>query len=512
METRTITMPIDNPTAIAGRATRKEWIGLIVIALPCILYSMDLTVLNLALPSLSTELKPSSTELLWIVDIYGFMVAGSLVTMGTLGDRIGRRKLLMIGAAAFGMASVAAAFSNSSAMLITMRALLGIAGATVAPSTLSLIRNMFHDPAQRTFAIGVWATSYSVGGAIGPLLGGVMIEYYWWGSVFLVAVPVMVLLLILAPILLPEFRNPKAEKLDIGSALISLLAILAFIYSMKEFAYAGIHWQPVLALATSAILGYAFIRRQHKLTDPFIDLALFRGRAFNTSLAVYTIAAVVMFGSFLFIAQYLQLVIGLSPLKAGLLTIPSSLAFIVGSMFTPMTVKWNRPDLVIGTGFILTGIAFSLFLFLDSGGLPMLVLATVLYSIAICPAVILTTDLIVGSAPPERSGSAASLSETSAELGGALGIATLGSIGTVIYRNVMMNAELPGVPENALAQARETLGGAVAAAGELAANGKSLLLETAQRAFVQAFEMNALISVFICIAMAGVTYALLKKR
>src|SRR5687767_3051357 len=195
----------DAATVNAPRATRREWIGLAVIALPCMLYSMDLTVLNLALPHLSADLQPSSSQLLWIVDIYGFFVAGSLITMGTLGDRIGRRRLLLIGAVAFGATSVIAAFSTSSEMLIVSRALLGISGATIAPSTLSLIRNMFHDPRQRTLAIGVWISSFSAGAAIGPLLGGVLLEYFWWGSVFLLAVPVMAILLVLGPILLPEF-------------------------------------------------------------------------------------------------------------------------------------------------------------------------------------------------------------------------------------------------------------------------------------------------------------------
>jgi MFS transporter, DHA2 family, multidrug resistance protein len=167
---------MDTNTAAGGR----EWIGLAVIALPCLLYSMDLTVLYLAVPELSADLEPSSSQLLWIVDIYGFLLAGLLITMGALGDRIGRRKLLLIGAAAFGVASVLAAFSTSAEMLIAARALLGVAGATLAPSTLSLIRNMFLDPGQRTVAIGVWITSFSVGGAIGPLIGGALLGYFWW--------------------------------------------------------------------------------------------------------------------------------------------------------------------------------------------------------------------------------------------------------------------------------------------------------------------------------------------
>src|SRR5215216_3710050 len=209
-----------------ARAGRREWIGLAVIALPCLLYSMDLTVLYLAVPKLSADLAPSSAQLLWIVDIYGFFVAGSLITMGTLGDRIGRRRLLLIGAAAFGVASVLAAFSTSAVMLIATRALLGFAGATLAPSTLSLIRNMFLDDKQRTVAISIWITSYSAGAAIGPPLGGLLLEYFWWGSVFLLAVPVMALLLILGPILLPEFRDPEAGRFDLPSAALSLVAVL----------------------------------------------------------------------------------------------------------------------------------------------------------------------------------------------------------------------------------------------------------------------------------------------
>src|SRR5438128_7651919 len=243
------------------RATRREWIGLAVIALPGLLYSMDLTVLNLAVPKLSAALKPSSAQLLWIVDIYGFLIAGSLITMGTLGDRIGRRRLLLIGAAAFGVASVIAAFSTTAEMLIATRALLGVAGATLAPSTLSLIRNMFLDPQQRTVAIGVWITSYSVGGAIGPLLGGVMLQHFWWGSVFLLAVPVMVLLLIVGPFLLPEFRGESRRPLDLRSAALSLIAVLSVIYGMKLIAQDGLGWRPALSVLGGGAVAVVFVRR-----------------------------------------------------------------------------------------------------------------------------------------------------------------------------------------------------------------------------------------------------------
>jgi len=243
----------------APRAGRREWTGLAVLLLACVVYSMDLTVLHLALPQLSEDLEPTSAQLLWIADIYGFMVAGLLITMGTLGDRIGRRRLLLIGAAAFAVASVLAAFSTSAEMLIASRALLGIAGATVAPSTLSLIRNMFHDSGQRTFAIGMWITAYSLGGALGPLLGGVLLEFFWWGSVFLLAVPVMALLLVLGPVVLPEFRDPEAGRPDLLSAALSLVAMLAVIYGLKQLAQDGVEWPPVLSILAGLALGFAFV-------------------------------------------------------------------------------------------------------------------------------------------------------------------------------------------------------------------------------------------------------------
>src|SRR5690348_11620005 len=276
--------------ATSSRAGRREWIGLAVIALPCLLYSMDLTVLNLAVPSLTVDLKPTSTQLLWIIDIYGFLVAGSLITMGTLGDRIGRRRLLLIGAVAFGAASVLAAFSRSAATLIASRAVLGLAGATLAPSTMSLIRNMFLDPHQRSVAIGVWISSYSAGAVIGPPVGGLLLEHFWWGSVFLVSVPMMVLVLVLGPILLPEFRDPDAGRPDPLSAVMSVAAVLGVIYGLKQIAAHGLSVLPVLSIVAGLGVGALFVRRQRHLDDPLIDLRLFKAPAFSASLATYMLA------------------------------------------------------------------------------------------------------------------------------------------------------------------------------------------------------------------------------
>src|ERR687892_216647 len=255
----------------SSRAGRREWVGLAVIALPCLVYAMDLTVLNLAVPALSADLRPSSSQLLWIVDIYGFLVAGLLITMGTLGDRIGRRRLLLIGAAAFGVASALAAASTSAEMLIAARALLGVAGATLAPSTLSLIRNMFHHPRERTFAIGVWITSFSAGAAVGPLIGGLLLEHFWWGSVFLPALPVMGLLLVVGPRFLPEYRNPNAARLDLIGAALSLVAVLAVIYGLKQVAQDGVGWAALVSIVAGLAVGAAFVRRQQRPSGRLID-------------------------------------------------------------------------------------------------------------------------------------------------------------------------------------------------------------------------------------------------
>lgn len=501
-----------NTTVDVQPATRREWIGLAVIALPCLLYSMDLTVLNLAIPQLSAELNPSSAQLLWIVDIYGFLVAGFLITMGTLGDRIGRRKLLMLGATAFGITSVLAAFSTSAEMLIAARALLGVAAATLAPSTLSLIRNMFHDPGQRTFAIAVWITSFSAGAVIGPLAGGLLLEYFWWGSVFLIAVPVMVLLLVLAPVLLPEFKDPAAGRLDLASAALSLAAVLAVIYGLKHIAQNGMDSVPVLIILAGLVVGYVFVRRQRTLADPLIDLRLLRVPAFSASLATNILAFLAMFSAFLYIAQYLQLVIGLSPMIAGLWSLPSAFAFIIGSMFTPAIVRRSRPVFVIAAGLMLAAIGFGVLTQIHGpSSLAILVAGSVVFSLGLTPVVTLTTDMVVGAAPPERAGAAASLSETSSEFGGALGIAVFGSIGTAVYRSRVDDAMPPDVAPAVAASVRDTLGSAVSLAGELPVELGTAVLDTARDAFTLAFQVTAAISSAILIATAVVVLSLLRR-
>jgi MFS transporter, DHA2 family, multidrug resistance protein len=480
---------------ITRPAQRREWAGLAVLALPCLLYAMDLTVLNLAVPHLSQDLRPTSTQLLWIVDVYGFVAAGSLVTMGTLGDRIGRRRLLLIGAAAFAATSLLAAWSTSAEMLIAARALLGLAGATVAPSTLSLIRNMFTDPRQRTVAISVWITSFSAGGALGPLIGGVLLEWFWWGSVFLLALPVMALLLVLGPLLLPEFRDSRAGRLDLVSAGLSMAAVLAVIYGLKQLTHDGLGWPPALSIVAGAVAGVVFVRRQHRLADPLLDLRLFRSAAFTTALTTNLLSFFVGFGTLLFIAQYLQLVLGLSPLAAGLWLLPASAGSVLGSMLTSALTRRFPPASVMAGGMALAAGGLGLLTQLGSAaGLGILVTGSVVFSLALGPVDTLATDLAVGAAPPERAGAASAVSETAAEFGGALGIAILGVVGASIYRSQLSAALPAGIVSKTAPAVRDTLGGAVAAAGRLSGQQGQVLLDAARQAFTEGLQVAFAVS------------------
>lgn len=495
---------------VPTKAGRREWIGLAVIALPCLLYSMDLTVLNLAIPKLTADLKPTGTQLLWIVDVYGFVLSGFLMTMGAIGDRIGRRKLLMIGAGAFGVESIIAAFSPNAETLIATRALLGIAGATLAPSTLSLIRNMFNDPHERATAIGVWISSYSIGGALGPLIGGVMLEHFWWGSVFLISVPVMLLLLSVAPALLPEFRDPNAGKPDIASAILSLAAVLLVIYGVKRIAQNSVDLTSVASIVAGVVVGCAFIRRQKALDDPFIDVALFKRPQFSASLAAYTLATFVGFGIYLYVGQYLQLVKGLSALQAGIVFLPSFGVFVVGSFVIPSLGRRFSPTVLLIAGLCISAVGFAILATLGtSSPIALVMTGNVIYSMGLSPVVTLTTDLIVGAAPPERAGAAAAISETGSELGGALGIAVLGSVGTAVYRTAMAPA-LPGLSGEAHSAAQGTLGGALAVAKSLPAHIGMQLVDSAHHAFTRSLSVSAMLCGAVAIATAVLVGLILK--
>jgi DHA2 family multidrug resistance protein-like MFS transporter len=467
------------------KATRREWIGLAIIALPCVLYAMDLTVLNLAVPSLSADLKPTAAQLLWIVDIYGFLAAGSLLIMGSLGDRIGRRKLLLIGCTAFGLLSLLAAFARSAEMLILARALLGLAGATLAPSTLSLISNMFHDDRERTFAVSVWVASFSLGGALGPAVGGLLLAHFWWGSVFLLSIPITALVLIVGPALLPEYRNPNAGRLDILSAVLSLAAVLPIVYGIKLAAEGDSPAWAASAVALGLMFGVLFVRRQMRLADPLLDLRLFKQPALTAALAINVLDFFVGFGILVLVAQYLQLVLGLTPLEAGLWSIPAGLGFVVGSLLTSFVLKLMRPAYVLGCGLMLGASGLALMAHASvTQSLILIVLGNVLFAIGSAPSVTIVADLVVSSAPKNRSGAASALSETASEFGGALGIALLGSLATYLYRSALSGSMPRDVPGDAMTTALRGIGPASSLAQNL--DNSTALLAAAQHAYTNA--------------------------
>jgi MFS transporter, DHA2 family, multidrug resistance protein len=493
-------------------AGRREWIGLGVLALPCLLYSMDLTVLYMAVPKLSADLHPSSVQLLWITDIYGFTLAGLLLTMGGLGDRIGRRRLLLIGAAAFGATSLLAAFSTSAPMLIAARALLGIAGATLAPSTLSLLHGMFTNERQRTFAVGIWTASFSLGAAIGPLVGGALLEHFWWGSVFLVAVPVMLLLLVLGPRLLPEHRSPEPTRLDVASAALSLLGLLALIYALKEIARSGFDTSAVAALLAGLAASAAFVRRQQIVADPLVDLRLIRSPAFSSALGAMLAAVFVIDGTFLFLSQYLQLIDGKTPLSAAAWLLPATGGLVVGSMLAPLLTGRIAAAHVLVGGLLAAAAGVGLLTRIEPGhGLTPLLVGSLVMGIGSGLVGTLATDLVVGTAPPERAGAASAISETGAEIGGALGIAVLGSIGLAVYRIHLSDTLPSGLTPAQQHAATRTLAEATSTSGHLAQPASSELFRAAARAFIDSLQTVATAAACVTLLLALLAVVLLRK-
>ncbi len=501
------------PEATPRKAGTREWLGLAVLALPTLLLSIDVTVLNLAQPSLASDLRASATQALWILDIYGFLVAGFLVTMGNLGDRIGRRKLMMIGAVGFAAASVLAAYSNSAELLIVARGLLGFFGAMLMPSTLALISNMFADPKQRAQAIAVWAGCFASGVAIGPVVGGLLLEWFWWGSVFLIAIPVMVLLLVSAPFLLPEFRTASSAKLDALSVALSLAAMIPVIWGIKKLAEDGMSWEPVAALAVGLVSGALFVVRQRRLDDPLLDLKLFSESSFGAALVVLLIGVGVSGGAYLYLSQHLQLVEGKSPLNAGLWLLPSAVALMITAGLSTVLTKWVRPGFLVAAGLLVSAAGYIPLMTVepDSGMTPLVIAMSVIFG-GLGPVFALGTDLVVGAAPPERSGSAAATSETSLELGLALGVAVLGSVGAAVFRNTMLDSTtVAALPGEASEAATETLAGAMAVAAESPAEVGPVLAGEAIAAFADGFNIASVVCGAVAAVVAVASFVLLRN-
>ncbi|MFF9848548.1 MFS transporter [Streptomyces litmocidini] len=484
-------------TAPAARAGRREWTALGVLMLPLLLVSMDVSVLYFAIPSIAADLRPGATQQLWILDMYGFVLAGLLVTMGALGDRVGRRRLLLSGAALFGAASVAAAYAHSAGALIGARAVLGIAGACLMPSTLALIRTLFQDPAQRAKAVTLWTTVMASGISLGPVVSGVLLEHFWWGSVFLVNLPAMLLLSVLAPVLLAESKGAGDGRFDVLGGLLSLGALLPVIYGVKELAGGG--WDPVAGagVVVGVLLGVVFVRRQARLDHPVVDPRLFRTPAYGGSLLVNLLAMAATVGFAVFLTQYLQSVLGQSPLEAALWSlVPTGGVMVAAPLAAALARRVDRAY-VMGGGFLVSAAGFGWLATVDRATPLWVVLAGgAVYAAGLVSAMTLANELALGATPPERAGAAAAVLESGSELGGALGMAVLGSVGAAVYTAAM--------PSSAPAAARETLGGASGAAPGV--------VDAARGAFVEAMSGAAVGASGLMVLAAGVALALLRRR
>ncbi|MER6432375.1 MFS transporter [Streptomyces sp900105245] len=496
----------------APKAGRKEWIGLGILALPTLLVALDVFVLLLALPHLSADLGANSNQQLWIMDIYGFMVAGFLVPMGTLGDRIGRRKLLLMGGAAFGVASLLAAFATSPGMLIAARVLLGIAGAAISPSTLALIATMFKDEKQRAAAIGMWASCFTLGAIIGPMLGGVMLEHFWWGSLFLMGVPVMILLLVTGPKVLPESANPEAGSIDLPSVALNIGTTIPVIYGIKDLARNGWHPLPVAAIVLGVVLGALFVRRQRALTSPLLDVSLFRHGRFNASLLGLLAYSLIGGTVMLLMTQYFQAAQRMSPVESGLGLLPGMAAATVSFMVCPIIARKVRPAYVIGAG--LVGVVTVLLVFSQlsaDSGTATLIVGFAVFSFCGAPLVALGTNMVVGTVPPEKAGSAGALSQISNEFGAALGVATLGTLGLAVYRDQIHSTVPAGVPAGAADAARDSVSGAAAASQSLPGQVADALMEPVRTAFTGGIHIVAAVAAGL-IAVAGVFFVALMRH
>jgi DHA2 family multidrug resistance protein-like MFS transporter len=496
-------MPRQAKTAVPTRATAKEWLGLSILGLISLVVAIDLFVMLMALPTLSKVLHVSATQQLWITDMYGFMLAGFLITMGTLGDRIGRRKVLMIGSAAFALSSLLVAFSPNAGVLILARALLGVAGATLAPTTLALITHMFKNARQRATAISIFLCCLIGGSAVGPLVGGVMLNHFWWGSVFLIGIPPMILALLFGRTLLPEYRDPDAKKLHFPSVFLSLAAILPTIYGIKELAVHGWQTVPAIVFAAGVIFGVLFVRQQKRLIDPLVDISLFKKPIFSITLLAMLANTMLPGGVMVLITQYLQLVSGLSPQQAGLWMIPAMAFSAISFVISPFFARRIRPAYLIAAGILVSVAGLLVLTQAQVHGLSALIVGFALFNLGAGPLVTLGTGIIISSVPPQKAGGAAAISQTANEFGFALGIAVVGSLGAAVYRSgtVRLPAHTSSIDA---ASIRETLAGAINTAQHLPGDTADSVVQVARNAFVHELHSIALVSAVVLLLIAVV--------
>lgn len=497
------------PATPPAPADRRAWAGLAVLCLVLLVVTMDTSILFFAAPHLAADLRPSATELLWIFDIYGFVLAGLLITMGSLADSLGRRRVLLGGATLYAVASLAAAYAPTAAALIAARALLGVGGATLMPSTLALVRTLFRDERQRALAVGIWSGVMSGGVGLGPVLAGVLLERYWWGSVFVVNLPVVALLLVLGPRLLPESRAPRSSVDLAGSALL-LAGILPLVHVLKSATTQG--WSPTghlpwLAVGVGALT--LFVRRESRVAAPMVDLSLLRRPAFPATLLLQVIAMFGVMGNAVLMTAYLQSVLGMSVLSAALWSLAPSVGVGLAAPGSALLSRALGRPIVMALGCLLAGAGFVAMRTTGSDSSLALVLSAAgLVAVGTVAVATLVTDYAVSVAPADRAGSVAALVETAAELGGAVGMAVLGSVMSARYADRLHAApDLGSLPAGVIDAAARTIGEATVVAAQLGAQGEPLL-RAAREAYVVGMHAADLVAAAIMLLGALVALVL----
>ena len=490
------------------RAGPREWLALAVIVLPVLLISIDNTVLTFALPQVSVALRPSGEQLMWLVDIYPLMLAGLLIAAGSLGDRVGRRRLLLIGAFGFGLASVGAAFAPTAEALIAWRALLGVFGATLMPSTLSLIRTVFVHRDDRRLAIAVWAATFAGGAALGPVMGGYLLEHLWWGSVFLVNVPIIAVLLVAAPFLVPESRDPHPGRLDLSGIAWSMIAMLPFVYGIKQLAEHGLSVMSLGAMALGVVGGLMFVRRQLTATDPLIDVGLFSDRVFSGAISANLLSMVGYAGFLFFAAQFLQLVVGLSPMAAATVLIPGLVVTIVAGFMAVRFARRISIASLVSVSFVLSAAGYAIAAFAGTPTTWSIMIAFAVLGLGIGFAETLTNDVMLSRVPAHQAGAASAASETAYEIGAVLGTAVLGSVLTASYR---ANLTVPAVARfGEQDSAFETLGSTMEQARFFPnVIGEELVL-SAHAAFENAVQLTSAVAIIVALGAAWVSWRTLR--
>ncbi|KOV29700.1 MULTISPECIES: MFS transporter [Streptomyces] len=487
--------------AVSGGANR--WLVLAVLCVSLVLVALDATILHVAVPSVTEDLRPGPIELLWIVDAYPLVCASLLILFGTLGDRVGRRRILLLGYGLFGVASATAALADNAQVLIAARALLGVGGAMIMPATLSILRQVFPDRRERALAIGIWTAVAAVGAASGPVLGGFLIEHFWWGSVFLINIPLMALILPLGRWLLPESCGSADGPWDVLGALMAAAGVLGSVLGIKRFGAERhlLDAEALVPLLLGAALLVLFVRRQKRREHPLIDMRMFSRAAFSTSVACIVLAMLALVGLELIAVQYLQLVLHLSPLETGLRLLPLTFAAMAAGATGSYTLARVGPRTMVSLGFVLTALAVLLLTLMGQQDRPVLLtVGFILLGFGLQTTLFAAYESMLSEAPAETAGGAASIGETSYQLGAGIGIALLGSVMNAAYRPGL--ASVPGVSAADSAGAANSLGEAYQIAAGLGGPAGASLYAAARHAFVHGLHVTLLVSAGLLLAGA----------